>query len=252
MKILSPAKINLTLDVLKKDFSGYHQITTIYHEVSSLTDELNFDLLKRPCIEFYCDHPNIPLNEENTIYQAAKLLQKKYSQKKGVKIRLQKNIPICAGLGGSSSNAATTLKALNKLWQLNLSVEQLLSCAAKIGMDVPFFILGGAAIGSHYGEILTPLPVLLNHQIEIIRTNIPVSTQNAYEGLNLSLCGKNQNDTLTLIRALKKEARNNIEQLLHNDFEKNFFANYPEIKKNYPKAHLSGTGGALFQLIPVK
>lgn len=256
LSLQSPAKINLTLDILGRDPSGYHRILTIFHEVQNLFDELTFEETDTSEIEILCNHPEITLNESNTIHKAVALLKKHHStpekNDRGLRITLQKNIPIGSGLGGGSSNAAVTLKALNILWNLQLTQAQLLTYAAQIGMDVPFFILGGAALGMHYGEHLMPLPPLEGLEIEVLFTDIFRETQEAYQSLSLEQCGRQESKTHELVHILKgeKEASlQTIESLLHNDFEASFFAKYPEVRKNYPNAHLAGSGGALFKII---
>ncbi|MFA5842734.1 MAG: 4-(cytidine 5'-diphospho)-2-C-methyl-D-erythritol kinase [Candidatus Gracilibacteria bacterium] len=252
----SPAKVNLTLDVLGRDPSGYHRIQTIFAEVPSLADELIFEKSKEPGITIQCDKKEVPIGSENLIMSAIEALlahvKKDAENFQGFTIKLIKNIPPGGGLGGASSNAATTLKALNKLWDLQLSTKELLEIAAQIGMDVPFFIHGGLALGSHYGEQITPLPVLKNFTIEIIQTHIPVLTKDAYEFLDLNECGKRTSDTEILLEILKNKSSpldsKILNSLLHNDFESQFFTQNPEIKKQYPNAHLSGSGGCLFEI----
>lgn len=249
MKKKSPAKVNLTLDVLgRDDTTGYHFVQTVMHEVPELFDELSFELADE--LTLSCEHPDLPTDETNTILKAARLLQEHTKSSKGAHIKLSKNIPLSSGLGGPSSNAATTLKALNKLWELNLSDWTLRNLAAQIGMDVPFFITGGCAVGMHYGEQLEHLPTLdrFGVAIEIIDTTIACSTKEAYENLDLSQCGKRNRDTGRLVRLLKEMEKptnsDEIEGLLHNDFGFNFFQTHPQP----PSSHLSGSGGALFIL----
>lgn len=244
----SPAKVNLTLDVLGKDAPDYHRIQTVYHEVASCADEITIELLNEPRIVLECDNPLVPGDASNTMFKAAEILQQTYRPTQGARLILKKNIPLSSGLGGGSSNAATVLKALNELWHLNLSRPTLLTYAAQIGMDVPFFILGGCAIGMHYGEQLMPLPPLKGHTIELLFTDIPVSTSEAYAGLNLAQCGQKNRDTGALAEILKGEKEGPVEALLHNDFEAPFFVEHPEVREKYPDAHLSGTGGTLFRI----
>ncbi|EKD93800.1 MAG: hypothetical protein ACD_28C00059G0002 [uncultured bacterium] len=255
LSLKSCAKINLALDVLGRNPSGYHRLNTIYHEVLTLTDEMQFELLEEAKIEFFCDHPEVPRDNTNPVMRAAERLQKTYAPHRGVKITLDKRIPLGSGLGGGSSNAATTLKALNELWELNLSRETLLTLAAEIGMDVPFFVLGGAALGMHYGEHLMPVPPLEGIGIEVIPTGIHVSTAEAYGALKLSECGQHLRDTSQFVRFLKgelelsaEERMTRLESWLHNDFEDSFFKQHPDLKEKYPTAHLTGTGGSLFRL----
>lgn len=261
LTLKSPAKVNLTLDVLEREPTGYHRIQTVFHEVPKLYDTLIFEELVGPLsslnpkvwIELHgigeYSNPQIPIDETNTILKAVRLLQKTYGREdKGMRIILEKRIPPQSGLGGAASNAATTLTTLNSLWGLNLTVDQLLTHAAQIGMDVPFFIFGGCALGMHYGDHLMPLPTLdtLGLTIEIIPTKIPVSTPEAYAALNLATCGKNAAKTSELVKILNGKKSGEIEPLLHNDFEEGFFRKNP--KSQNPGVHLSGTGGALFRV----
>lgn len=242
----APAKVNLTLDVIGRDPNGYHCIQTIYHEVSELYDELSFEFLNEPIIELTTDHPSLACDETNTVHRAASFLQKKYAPNRGVRIQLSKKIPLASGLGGGSSDAATTLKALNELWQLHLTREQLLTHAAEIGMDVPFFILGGCALGMHYGEQLMPLPTLQslhgyeNAHIEVRPSSLKISTAQAYAALDLSQCGHRNSDTAMLVKVIKGEKVAPIEPLLHNDFE--------TLMPTTSPWHLSGSGGAKFKI----
>lgn len=253
--IKSPAKVNLTLDILDKDSSGYHKIQTILHEVPELFDELTFEPLDTAEIIIECDHPDVPKDDSNTIIKAAKLLQahatKRGSTPLGAHITLTKSIPLESGLGGASSNAATTLKALNDLWQLNLTTEGLTELAAEIGMDVPFFIHGGTALGTHYGEKLTKLPSP-NIHIEIIDTKIKISTKDAYTNLDPLRCGGKQDQTERLLKLLKNDpapTTAQVKPLLHNDFESQFFGERFDLGKKYQGAHLTGSGGALFRVV---
>lgn len=244
IKRRSSAKINLTLDILGRDPNGYHRLQTIYHEVPELFDEFTFE--PHDTLELVCDHPEVPCDGSNLILRAALLLQTP-TQPKGARITLQKNIPLQSGLGGASSNAATTLLALNELWDLHLSQSELLTLAAQLGMDVPFFIIGGTALGEHYGEQLTPLPPL-NLPVKIIPTNIKVSTKDAYAALDLSECGHHTSDTDQLIQLLKNQQKTDPRPLFHNDFEPAFFAQNPVLRTQYPSAHLTGTGGCLYAM----
>ncbi|MBT5016900.1 4-(cytidine 5'-diphospho)-2-C-methyl-D-erythritol kinase [Candidatus Peregrinibacteria bacterium] len=239
----STAKINLTLDVLGRDDSGYHRIQTIYHEIPTLYDELTFEPHDK--LELVCDHPEVPLDENNLIIKAAQLL----TPSQGVKITLQKNIPLQSGLGGASSNAATTLVALNDLWDLQLSSQQLLAHATEIGMDVPFLLIGGTALGMHYGEHVMPIMPLEGYEIEVIETGIKVPTKEAYEALDLKKCGHRDNETSQLVHILNGNKQADPLSLLHNDFEENFFTQNPDLREKYPNAHLSGSGGCLFRIM---
>ncbi|PIU83199.1 MAG: 4-(cytidine 5'-diphospho)-2-C-methyl-D-erythritol kinase, partial [Elusimicrobia bacterium CG06_land_8_20_14_3_00_38_11] len=144
IKLKANAKINLFLDILNKRKDGYHNIRTIFQEIS-LTDEIYVREIKNG-IKIFCAHPKVPTNKTNLVYKAADLLKKHSGIKKGILIKIKKNIPVGGGLGGGSSDAAAVLKGLNKLWNLKLTKNQLAGIGKKIGADVPFFIYGGRCL----------------------------------------------------------------------------------------------------------
>jgi len=138
IKFKTPAKINLGLHIHGKREDGFHELETIFQMVS-LYDDLELELLPSG-IKLECDAPGVPKDETNLVYKAALLLRKNYQvEDKGVSIRLKKNIPFGAGLGGGSGNAAGVLMGLNRLWNLNIEREKLAKLAAELGSDVPFF-----------------------------------------------------------------------------------------------------------------
>lgn len=189
----------------------------------------------------------IPL-EKNLAFLALKLIKRTYKIKKFASITIIKNIPLSSGLGGASSDAAATLKGLNKLWNLKISQKKLLALAAKLGMDVPFFIIGGTALATHFGEKITPLPPIKNIKFKIFPQSAesPKSlskTATAYSSLDLSLCGKKISQTKLLLSAIKKSDKKAILSTLHNDFEH-------AIKSHTkPGHHLSGAGPSTFSAI---
>jgi len=153
LRYLAPAKINLVLEVLGKLDDGYHEIRSLVQAIS-LCDVISFE--PADVVSLECTEPSL-LIFENLVVQAAELLKKTSGYEKGVKIKLDKRIPWDAGLGGGSSDGATTLLALNKLWGLKLATSDLVKMAAMLGSDMPFFIHGGAALIEGRGEKVTPL-----------------------------------------------------------------------------------------------
>ena len=154
IQVQAHAKINLCLEVLGRRDDGYHQVTTVLHAVD-LADRLTFQPSDSLSLE--CDVPPVA-TERNLVMQAARLLQQQTGYTLGAAMTLEKGIPVTSGLGGGSSDAAATLKALNTLWDLKLSRARLSELAASLGSDVPFFLEGGCALAEGRGEILTPLP----------------------------------------------------------------------------------------------
>lgn len=156
LEIKSRAKINLTLEVLYRRADGYHQLKTVMQELM-LADTLTLEDREKSGVELEADHPGLPPREENLVFRAAELLRLKYAPERGVGIRLQKKIPLAAGLGGGSSNAAAVLKGVERLWGLGLDEDVLMGLAASLGSDVPFFLRGGTALAEGRGELITSL-----------------------------------------------------------------------------------------------
>lgn len=175
----APAKINLMLDVLHKRPDGYHEVEMIMTMVD-LADRLEMEALSRDTIIISSQAGYIPLDEKNLAFQAAKLIKERYNVRSGVYIHLDKNIPVAAGLAGGSSDAAATLRGLNRLWDLNIPVEELKQLGAELGSDVPFCITGGTALATGRGEQLTPLPNPPQCWVVLAKLPINVSTAEIY------------------------------------------------------------------------
>jgi len=233
----SPAKVNLTLEILKKREDGYHEVRTILQKIS-LHDTLLFSLKKGKEISIMTDNPDLPTGKENLVYRAAQRILKKSDYKGGVRVEIKKKIPLGAGLGGGSSNAAMTLKALNQLLGLDLSEKELMEMGVGIGADVPFFFLEGAAIGSGIGERLEKigLPVLW---YVLIYPNFEVSTRWAYQNFVLTKSQFHIN--------LHKFTRTpeDISRGLRNDLEGVVSKEYPQIGIMKKMLRSAGALGAL-------
>lgn len=176
------AKINLGLDVVRRLENGYHEVRMIMQTVG-ICDVLTFTAAESG-IRITEDSGELPVNEDNLIYKAARLLMESCGVKAGVFIHLEKHIPIAAGMAGGSSDAAATLQGLNELFALGLSQEQLRQLGVRIGADVPYCIMGGTALAEGIGEILTPLPSVPRCSLLIARPDIQVSTRYVYEHLD--------------------------------------------------------------------
>ncbi len=177
----APAKINLTLDILGKLDNGYHKLRMIMQTID-LCDELTFETTREPGIHLQMNQPlpdHCP-TEQNLVYQAADLIRKKMQRSDGLHIYLDKKIPAAAGLAGGSTDCAATLIALNELYQLNLSRQELCEIGVTLGADVPFCICQGTMLSEGIGEILTPLPALPPLWALLIKPDISVSTGYVY------------------------------------------------------------------------
>jgi len=184
LRLESPAKVNLRLEILKRREDGYHELRTVFQKIS-LHDTLSFSLRKGRGVSITADHPKLPVGKKNLVYRAVQSMLKVSGYRGGVHVEIEKRIPLGAGLGGGSSNAATTMKALNQLLEMNLPEKELMRMGLEIGADVPFFFLESAAIGSGVGERLKKVK-LPNLWYVLIYPNFEVSTRWAYQNFVLA------------------------------------------------------------------
>lgn len=238
-KFLSPAKVNLFLKVLKKRSDGYHDIITVMQPIS-LYDEIYLDISDGKGIFIECDNKTIPSDKTNIAFKAAEAFFSKTGFAKKVSIKIKKNIPVAAGLGGGSSNAASVLMGLNKMLGAGLSKKDLMEIGEKLGSDVPFFIFGGSAIATGRGEKLEKIE-LPKFWYVIINPGFPVSTAWAYENLDLTKKQENIN-----IPFLKKRVNSfSIEDILENDLESVTVKKYPDIENIKASLKNLGAKGAM-------
>lgn len=175
-------KINLGLDVLRKREDGYHEVCMIMQTVG-LYDRIDLICREEPGIKVETNLYYLPNNENNLVYQAAKLLRDEFEISQGVEIKLKKFIPVAAGMAGGSSDAAAVLFGMNRMFGLGLSKEQLMERGVGIGADVPYCIMRGTALSQGIGEVLTPLPPMPQCQVLIAKPGVSVSTRFVYENL---------------------------------------------------------------------
>ncbi|OOP54876.1 MAG: 4-(cytidine 5'-diphospho)-2-C-methyl-D-erythritol kinase [Candidatus Brocadia carolinensis] len=226
--IAAPAKINLFLEILGKRPDGYHEIETVMQGIS-LYDYIHMENHDKD-IEFTCSNPKLTVGEDNLILKAVRLFQKASGISRGVKIHLDKRIPVGAGLGGGSSDAVATLSGLNRLWQVGYDETKLISLAEKLGSDTPFFVFGNTAICKGRGEVVTPYNLPVKYHYIVIYPKFEVSTATVYKNFKIVLT-KNLKDVSFFLQSL---ASGNPEQLgacLYNRLEDVVFKLYPEIEK---------------------
>ena len=182
IKLKAMAKINLGLDVVRKREDGYHEVRMIMQTIR-MYDQIMLTEQKEPGIKVKTNVSFLPVNEDNLVYKAAKLLMDEFQVTSGLEIDLRKFIPTAAGMGGGSSDAAAVLVGVNRMFKLGLSKQQLMERSVAIGADVPFCVLRGTALAEGIGEVLTPLPPLPKCFVLIAKPPINVSTKFVYTNL---------------------------------------------------------------------
>ena len=252
----SYAKINLLLDVIGKYQTGFHQVEMIMQTID-LSDRLIFTKINEG-IKIDCEHKAVPRGEKNLIYQAAKLLMDEFNLEGGLEVRLEKNIPVAAGLAGGSSNAAAALKAVNQLWDLGLTSSQLEVRAAELGSDIPFCLRGGTQLATGTGTELQKLDLSPDLNLVVVNPPFEISTAEIYKSFNLDAVEQHpQIDNL--ITALKDDNRSVILSNLENVLELVAINRYPkieEIKKivaqKTDEVLMSGSGPTLLGFVENK
>jgi 4-diphosphocytidyl-2-C-methyl-D-erythritol kinase len=258
MNIKAPAKINLFLKILGKRQDGYHNILSWFQAVD-LFDYLSFEKMGGKGIDLAIDGDHsLPTDSGNLIVRAAGLLFERYNLEGGLRMRLIKNIPIAAGLGGGSSDAAATIYAINCLYDLKLAGNELQNLGLSIGSDVPFFFSSGQGEVSGRGEVIKSLDLPTDYRIIIVTPKLSISTAESYRQLNLDLTSNDAN--------VKLYSCSNFRQLidcigdLGNDFESMHLQSYPVLGRimdalNSAGADLtrmSGSGPTIFGLFKDK
>ncbi len=248
------AKINLGLDVLGKREDGYHDVRMIMQSIH-LYDRVEMKKTKSPAIRVETNLYYLPVNEDNLVYRAAKLMKDTFKIKEGVRIVLQKFIPVAAGLAGGSSDAAAVLVGMNRMFQLGLKQDKLMELGLKLGADVPFCIMRGTALAEGIGEKLTPLPPMPKCPVLIAKPGISVSTKFVYENLRLNEYTQHP-DIDQIAESVRKKRLKDVAANMGNILETVTIPKYPVIdeiktlmKENGAlNAMMSGSGPTVFGL----
>ncbi|MCP8618168.1 4-(cytidine 5'-diphospho)-2-C-methyl-D-erythritol kinase [Salirhabdus salicampi] len=249
----APAKINLSLDVLYKRDDGFHEIEMVMTTID-LSDHIELTPLKENVIKIISENRYVPNDSRNLAFQAAAKFKERFQIKKGVAIKINKQVPVAAGLAGGSSDAAAVLRGLNKMWQLQKPFEQLASIGAEIGSDVPFCIYGGTALAKGRGERLTELTPPPSCWVVLAKPSIGVSTKTVYEQLNLQHV--QHPNTEEMVQSLKHEDYDRMCNHMGNVLESVTCKLHPEIlqlKEHMRRAGadsvlMSGSGPTVFGL----
>jgi len=220
IEVKAPAKINVGLNIIEKRDDGFHNLETIFYQIHDLFDELTIE--KSDKLELILDYKNQELQNDNIIIKAVKLLEHQSGKKLNAKITLKKNIPIGAGLGGGSSDGASTLMAFNKLFNLRLTHEKLQNIALELGSDVPLFLHDYPTIGKSRGEKLEKVDFKIDNPILLVNPGIHISTKEAFS----SVIPKSNNFNYSDIMNYRINEWN---EKVRNEFEKSVFKIHPEI-----------------------
>ena len=248
------AKINLGLDVVRRREDGYHEVRMIMQTIQ-LYDRLDIKRTQEPGIQIQTNLSFLPVNENNLIYKAAKLLMDEFSITDGVSVKLDKRIPVAAGMAGGSTDAAAMLIGVNRLFSLGLTKRELMERGVQIGADVPYCIMRGTALAEGIGEALSPLPPMVKCPVLIAKPSISVSTKFVYQNLKLDDTTIHP-DIDRLIDDIKAKNLHDIAAHMGNVLETVTIPNYPvidEIKKHMLSngavgAMMSGSGPTVFGL----
>ncbi|MGN0421259.1 MAG: 4-(cytidine 5'-diphospho)-2-C-methyl-D-erythritol kinase [Lachnospiraceae bacterium] len=252
LELKALGKINLGLDVLGRRDNGYHDVRMVMQTVY-LYDQIKIERTKEPGIQLSTNLFYLPVNENNLAYQAANLLMEEFQISEGVKITLDKHIPVAAGMAGGSSNAAAVLFGINQMFSLGLSQKELMERGVTLGADVPYCIMRGTVLAEGIGEILTPLPDMPKCYILIAKPPISVSTKMVYEKLDAHEIQEHP-DIDGILHGLENQDLQQIASCMGNVLEKVTIEEYPVIEeiKSVMKdngalnAMMSGSGPTVF------
>lgn len=237
------AKINLGLDVVRRRDDGYHEFRMIMQTIN-LFDRLEIKKIKESAIKIHTNLFFLPVNENNLVYKAAKLLIDEFGIQEGVSVGLTKKIPVAAGMAGGSTDAAAMLFGMNRLFGLGLSKKQLMERGVKIGADVPYCIMRGTALAEGIGDKLSPLPEMVKCPVLIAKPQISVSTKFVYQ--NLKLDDKTVHpDIDRLIEDIRNKDLKAVSDHMGNVLESVTIPNYPVISQIKEQMMDSGAVGSM-------
>jgi 4-diphosphocytidyl-2-C-methyl-D-erythritol kinase len=252
--VKAPAKINLSLDVLYKRPDGFHEVEMIMTTID-LADRVELTLLEQDKIHILSHNRYVPDDQRNLAFQAAQLLKDRYQVKKGVQITIEKTIPVAAGLAGGSSDAAATLRGLNRLWELGLTLDELANLGSEIGSDVSFCVYGGTALARGRGEMITDLPAPPTCWVILAKPFIGVSTAEVYRRLDLN--GMEHPNINEMVKAIENNDYQSVCDTVGNVLEDVTLKLHPEVAqiKEQMKRFgadavlMSGSGPTVFGIV---
>lgn len=249
----APAKINLGLDIVGKLEDGYHELSMIMVSVD-LNDYVTLSEIEGSDIIVESNNHRMPLNDKNDVFKAAQLVRERFSVKKGLLISLDKSIPICAGLGGGSTDAAAVIRGLNQLWQLDLTNEEMFTIGFEVGTDVPYCIEGGCAHVSGRGEVVRPLEETISSWVVLVKPDFGISTRTVFRDVDCQTISRV--DIQALERAILSKNYGDMIEYMGNSLEDVTIARKPLIQKIKDRmlkcgadvALMTGSGPTVFAL----
>jgi 4-diphosphocytidyl-2-C-methyl-D-erythritol kinase len=254
-KITLPAfaKINLGLRVAGRRADGFHEIVTVFQTIT-LHDNLTFEARPDEGLELSCSDPDIPVDESNLVRRAAFALREHFGVRRGARVGLEKVIPAGGGLGGGSSDAAITLTALARLWEIETGVRELAEIGARLGADVPFFLTGGTALGTGTGTDIRPLADASKMHLVVVTPGVGVSTAEAYKALGAPALTKPETVANLFVSRTEADFPDSLCDVMSNDFEAVVVRLHPEIGRardrvaetGARRAMLSGSGSSVY------
>ena len=226
----SYTRVTLALDIVRKiengPYKGFHELGTIKHQID-LCDVVSVEESRFDSIE--CDDPAVPCDERNVCLKAVRLIQNDYNIDRHVRLTICKRIPVMGGLAGGSANAAATVALLNDLWQLGLETPQLINVGRSIGMDVPYYFIGGTTFDSEAGLRLESITTGCSFVFVLACPDFGVSTKEAYAGIDGAVVGTRRILTTKMRETLGADKKNEVVQFMHNDFEETVFSRFPRL-----------------------
>jgi 4-diphosphocytidyl-2-C-methyl-D-erythritol kinase len=251
LRVQTPAKVNLFLRVLGRRSDGYHDLETLFQAVN-VYDELIVEESRSESTLDVPDHPELE-SDENLVMRALRWIEARTGSKLRVRFRLGKRIPVAGGLGGGSSDAAAALRGVSRLFDLGLSDDELAEGALALGADVPFFLMGGTAVGEGVGERLSPVNLPLDYDLILVNPGFSVSTASIFREFSKNLTGNVREGRLWMSI---REGRS-VEELLENDLQEVAESVHPDIRSarevmeraGLRQTLMSGSGPTLFALV---
>lgn len=245
------AKINLSLDVLEERDDGYHNIDTIMQMID-LKDEIVVKVIEEPICIIECNKTGVPLDEHNLVHKAWEKISEYTGIKKGIFVKIVKKIPVAAGLAGGSSNAASVMKAMNEIFALKLTKEELMEIGVSIGADVPYFFLEKTARATGVGNLFEEIEPLIAEGLLIINNGREISSKEVYDEIRPSL----ESRIDKVVFAIKEQNLESLKECAYNTMESVVFQKYPEIEDIKDRLYqlgadfvlMSGSGATVFSI----